>query len=229
MQVEGESSAAKAEQVTRQRPAVERLLTWSGLIPLPVFLCLHLAREAALSAAGDVSEVVRSAPSSFERLSLLLLVWAPLLLHVGLGGWLLSSSRPRETRAGLVDVPALPLGLSRASGLLSLVFLVYHARLFPLAVWLGEADARDAGFRLIDELSSLSFGVPLRGGAYLLGLLATVTHAGLGVHRGLLLEGLLVSDARRRLSARCCAALGALCFGVGAAAVIRVATGVLVR
>jgi len=71
--------------------------------------------------------------------------------------------------------------------------------------------------------------VPLSGGLYLLGLLATASHAGLGVHRGLLVEGRLRTAEKRRLSARACALGSAVLFCAGAAAVIRVASGVLLR
>src|SRR6185503_20033550 len=100
---------------------------------------------------------------------------------------------------------------------------------FPFAVWQGDAAAEDSGFRLIAELSSSTWGAPVVGGVYLLGLLATVTHAGLGVHRGLLLLGRLSTPKKRLLSARACAFFGVSCFCLGAAAVIRVATGVLLR
>jgi hypothetical protein len=123
----------------------------------------------------------------------------------------------------------MPRLLSRLTALLSLIFLAYHARTYALAVWLGSADARDAGFRLLSELSSTRFGAPVAAGAYLFGLLATIAHAALGVHRGLLAEGFLSQPARRRASARACAACGVACFCAGAAAVIRVASGLILR
>jgi hypothetical protein len=126
-------------------------------------------------------------------------------------------------------VPTQSRQVSRVTSVVSLLFIAYHARSYGLLVWLGEADARDAGFRLLAELSSTTSGVPVFGGLYVLGLLATVTHAGLAVHRALVAEGLLASAARRRVSARACATFAALLFCVGAAAVIRVASGVLLR
>ena len=188
-------------------------------MPLPAFLLLHLASELRLAFATDVSDVVRGAPSLFVKLSLVPLVWLPLAVHVGLGCFLLLSRRERSRVTG--DVPAMPRAISRISA--------YHARAFALAVWLGEAAAEDAGFRLLGQLASSTSGVPLVGGLYLLGLLATVTHAGLGVHRGLLAEGLLSTAEKRQASAVACAAFGVLSFGIGAAAVIRVASGVLLR
>jgi succinate dehydrogenase/fumarate reductase cytochrome b subunit len=222
-----EGAASKTPQLAHERPAVERWLSWSGLVPLPAFLFLHLARELRLAFASDVSDVLRPAPSTLGQLTSWLLVWLPLLVHGALGVFFLLSGRRLSPLPA--DVPALPRLVSRVSAALALVFVAYHARSYPVSVWLGEADARDAGFRLLAELSSTRSGVPLLGGVYLLGLLATVTHASLGVHRALLAQGLVSTAARRRLSARACAGFGALLFIVGAAAVIRVASGVLLR
>ncbi len=228
MQVTEDSASSKAKQVAHGRPAVERWLSWSGLVPLPAFLFLHLCRELQLGFATDVSDVLRPAPGVGARLTAWLLVWLPLSVHATLGGWFLVTGR-RLSPVATRDVPELPRQLSRISGALALTFIFYHARSYGLLVWLGEADARDAGFRLTAELSTTHFGVPLIGGAYLLGLLATVTHAGLAVHRALLAQGLLFTPARRRASASACATFAALSFWIGAAAVIRVATGVLLR
>jgi hypothetical protein len=228
MQVTEDSAGSNAEQLAHERPAVERWLSWSGLVPLPAFVLLHLVRELWLGFATDVSDVLRPAPGFGSVLTAWLLVWLPLAVHAALGGWFLLSGRTLA-RPTTDDEAPLPRRLSRASGALSLVFIAYHAHAYGLLVWLGEADARDAGFRLTAELSSTHFGVPLAGGAYLLGLLTTVTHASLALHRALVAEGLLATAARRRTSARACATFGVVAFGVGAAAVIRVATGVLLR
>jgi len=222
-----DSAGATAEQLAHARPVVERWLTWSGLIPLPVFLLLHLVRELVLAFATDVQDVLRPAPNLLAIATTWLLVWAPLAVHIGLSAWLALSGRKASTLAD--DVAHMPRLLSRVSSWLTLLFLAYHARTYSLAVWLGEADVRDGGFRLLAELSSTHWGVPLAAAAYLLGLLATVTHAGLGMHRGLLAEGFLLDPHRRRVSARACAVFGAACFCLGAGAVIRVASGLILR
>lgn len=222
-----ESATAKTTGVAHERPSVERWLRWSGLVPLPAFLALHLGRELSLALATDVSEVVRPGPGVFTMLSSALLVWLPLGLHAALGVWVLTSGRPRSALAS--DVAAPVRIASRTCSVVALLFVVYHARQYPLATLLGEADPRDAGFRLIGELAGTTWNVPARGGAYLFGLAATAAHAGLGVHRGLLAQGLLGSAVKRRASARSCTVGAVLLFAVGAAAVIRVASGVLLR
>jgi succinate dehydrogenase/fumarate reductase cytochrome b subunit len=230
MQVTEDGAASNTEQLAHARPAVERWLSWSGLVPLPAFLLLHLSRELQWAFANDVSDVLRPAPGALAVATSWLLVWLPLGVHAALGVYFLVSGRQLSTLAGAGgDVPRLSRLVSRVSSALALLFVLYHARTYAFSVWLGDADARDAGFRLLAELSSTRFGVPVLSGAYLLGLLATVAHAGLAVHRALAAEGLLATAARRRTSARACAAFGALLFGVGAAAVIRVASGVLLR
>lgn len=222
-----DGAASKAEQLAHTRPAVERWLAWSGLVPLPAFLLLHLLREVSLAFANDVGDVVRPAPSVLARLTAWLLVWLPLAIHAALGVYLRLRGRPSPSPVS--DVPRLARLVSRFAAVLALLFVAYHGRVYALAVWLGESDARDAGFRLLTELSSSRFGVPLASGAYVVGLLATAAHAGLGTHRTLLLEGLLDAPGKRQASARACAAFGVLLFALGAAAVIRVASGVLLR
>lgn len=228
MQVTEDGAASKTEQLAHARPAVERWLSWSGLVPLPAFLLLHLLHELRMAFADDVSEVLRPAPGALALATSWLLVWLPLLVHAGLALFFLLSGR-RLAPLAQGDIPALPRLVSRVTAVLTLLFVVYHARTYTFSVWLGEADPRDAGFRLLAELSSTKLGVPVLSGVYLLGLLATVAHTGISLHRALAREGLLESTARRRTSARACAAFGVFLFAAGAAAVIRVASGVLLR
>jgi succinate dehydrogenase/fumarate reductase cytochrome b subunit len=223
-----ERSKSTTEPVAQARPFVERCLSWSGLAPLPAFLILHLASEFRQAFAEDVGEVVRE-PRGIPRAALVaILVWAPLALHLVLGGGKLVFGWPGAAHAEAKPRDAWR-SVSKACAALSAVFVLYHLRRYPFAVWLGEADPRDAGFRILAELSSTRFGVPLGGAIYLLGLAATSAHLGIAGHRALEGEGLLHGPAERKLSARAWALLGSALFGVGAALVIRVASGVLLR
>ena len=228
MQVTEPSAAAKTEGVAHTRPSVERWLCWSGLLPLPAFLLLHLGRELSLATAMDVADVVRGTPSTFSVVTSALLVWLPLAVHATLGVWSLTSRGPALVVLEPEVRPPARL-VSRLCSAVALLFVLYHARYYPLSTMLGEADARDAGLRLIGELASTSWGVPLRGAVYLLGLGATIAHGGLGVHRALLRLGILDGASRRQASARLCTVVAVLLFCVGVAAVIRVASGVLLR
>jgi hypothetical protein len=227
MQESDRRAASNAEQVAHQRTAVERWLVWSGLVPLPVFLCLHVARELGLAFESDVTRVLRPERGALALISSVLLVWLPLGVHAALAAWLAASGRKLPPLPD--DVPRLARAVSRVSAVGALGFVLYHAVELPLPVLRGRAAAEDSGFRLIALLSSTAAGVPLAGALHLLGLLATTTHAGLSLHRGLLGEGWLNDGERRRRSARLCAAGAVLTFLLGAAAVIRVASGALLR
>src|SRR5438128_550989 len=118
MQVTDDSSASTAEQLAQGRPAVERWLTWSGLIPLPAFLVLHLGRELALAYATDVTDVERAAPSALALTTSYLLVWLPLSLHALLGVWRLTSRDAAATSSP--DVPAQARIVSRVASIAAL-------------------------------------------------------------------------------------------------------------
>jgi succinate dehydrogenase/fumarate reductase cytochrome b subunit len=228
MQTTEQNAAPSVEQMARERPLVERWLTWSGVLPLPAFLVLHLGRELSLAFAHDVAQLLREAPSVPGVVTSALLVWLPLVVHGALGVYCLATGRGR--RSGTESAAAaLARRVSRFSSVPALAFVVYHGWQFPIAVWLGHADARDAGFRLVGLLASTSGGLPLAAVLYLLGLSATVAHASLALHRALAGEGLLDTEARLRASARACTIGGAVLFAVGASAVIRVASGALLR
>ncbi len=227
MQVTDETQASTTEPVTRPRPAVERWLALSGALPLPVFLALHLGREAVLAGASDVAELVRPAPSVLSTITMVCLVWLPLLLHAALGLWFLVTGRKLTLLT--FDPPAFLRDLSRLASVPALGFVLYHAQEYAVPAWFGQVDPRDAGFRLVAALSSTRSGFPVLAGGYLLGLLATLVHAGIGVHRALLAEGVLHTSARRHGSARFCAAAALVLFSIGASAVIRAAGGSLLK
>lgn len=212
-------------QVAHAPPVVERWLVWSGLVPLPAFLILHLGWQLRLSFATDVNELVRPAPAPLVTLAVTGLVWLPLAAHLLLGAWVALRGPWLSRPAADVERPAIVMG--RTTALLSLVFVAFHAKHYALDVWLGDADGRDAGLRAIEELASTRWGVPLMGAFYLLGLAATCAHAGLGAHRGFLRLGRLTGAAKRKRSARICAAIAAACFCAGSLAVIRIGSGAL--
>src|SRR5258706_12237401 len=97
-----------SEQVARRRSAVERLVAWTGALPLALFLVLHSLSEARWARAADISSVVRQPLPSWESASLLAFVWLPLSVHVLLGIWLLSRGAQGESAREIQ--PAAPLG-----------------------------------------------------------------------------------------------------------------------
>ena len=202
-------------------PVWQRLHTWAGIVPLAGFLIVHLLAQApALWGARAYARAVGWAPWSASAVFEVVLVYVPLLLHVALG--------LRRARAG--SRGPVPTPTARASALAQWLsaavlvgFVLLHVWQFRARVWLGVISPADYYPELCASLSSTIWGgVPLVAIGYLFGVAAAAAHAANGLYRA----GLgLVSAARHRRWGRCCAALGALVFVLGALIVIDLATG----
>jgi succinate dehydrogenase / fumarate reductase cytochrome b subunit len=157
-----------------------RAFSLSGVVPLGAFLVVHLVANArALAGERALGDVARR----FERIPALglvevLLVFAPLALHAGLGLGLVVTRTPLGPR------PPYPRALAiavRVTGVLTLAFLAMH---------LPELRFRTPGLRpegtllstlLAADLSSMRGGVPLRAVAYLLGTACVCFHFAAGL------------------------------------------------
>jgi succinate dehydrogenase / fumarate reductase cytochrome b subunit len=193
----------------------------SGAIPLAGYLVLHLVSQAvALAGAQPYSRVMGAIDSLPLMIALEVVgIYAPLAFHVVAG---LRLIRGRQMRTGSVWVGAGGQSLQSASGLVVLGFVAIHFWQFRWRLWMGELDRSDFYPELCASLSSTAFGgVPLVAMGYLLGVAAAAVHMAQGLYQACLGWEL----APRQLAARCCGALGAALFLLGALTVIELATG----
>lgn len=196
---------------------LRRCFELSGVVPLGVYLVVHLASYTRVLAGSD--EFGAFAERSFAALSLeLLLVWLPLGFHAGYGGWLATRELPpaRDDRQYAV--------LMRVSGALSFAFVVWHALCFSWPLKSGKLEPGDVAERLAASLSSTSDGVPWIAALHLLGLGVVSAHFGWGLAR--FLERWGITRARpARIGA---GLLSVTLFGLGTATLIELATGSIV-
>src|SRR5262249_45748197 len=141
------------------------------------FLVLHLAMNAR-AIAGDAA--FARAVDALHRTPALpvleaLLVFAPLLFHAGVGAWLVLT---RRSFAEPSPYPGALRAAVRATGLVVLAFLAMHLpelRFRALAVSSASSssaarlDGGELATALAADLSSVSYAVPWRGAAYLVG------------------------------------------------------------
>jgi succinate dehydrogenase/fumarate reductase cytochrome b subunit (b558 family) len=210
-----------------ERTPWQKLFSLSGVAPLGVFLLLHLWTAAALLSSHTAYDRQVSFLHGGPILGFLevVLVLVPLLFHAGFGMWL-SFVRPRQPRPAKhgYDSP-LMLSLERVSGAVVLVFVLWHLWQTRLQTWTGHLLVGSYSTKLVEQLSSLQGGIPWVALGYLLGIAATLFHLVNGMTSFCATWGVAKTPAalhRTRLLVR---GAGILCFAIGAATVIELATG----
>jgi succinate dehydrogenase / fumarate reductase, cytochrome b subunit len=147
---------------------LRRVFTLSGVFPLGAFLVIHLATNMwAMAGEGAFLRTVHDY-SRLPGLTLfeVLFVFAPLLFHTGFGLWLVVTGRPLTEPT---PYPTMVRVAMRVTGVLAVAFLAMHLPELRLR----SQGVRPGGALLLSvlgaDLSSLSYGIPWRGVAYLLG------------------------------------------------------------
>jgi succinate dehydrogenase/fumarate reductase cytochrome b subunit (b558 family) len=210
---------------TRRRFWLKKLHSLSGVVPLGVFLVHHLWTSGrALAGQAEFDEAVRDLQRTpYLAVLEMTLVILPLTFH-GLYGVLLSLE-------GRANVGAYPFNRNwmyvaqRLTGLLALVFVVWHLGDFWFARWTGRLSARDFYPVLCERLSTTSHGVPLIALAYILGIAATVFHFANGLWGFCTSWGITPSRRSQRISATVFGLAGVAMFLLGANTAIYFATG----
>jgi succinate dehydrogenase/fumarate reductase cytochrome b subunit (b558 family) len=203
---------------------LKRLSSLFGVVPLGIFLFLHLWSngKATEGARAYESASARTTPAALALGAALVLV--PLAFHAGYGIFRIARMQP--------NVGAYPFArnwsytLERATGALMVAFLAYHLWEFPLQVALGKMQREDFFSTLCDRLSSTTrSGVPLVAAWYLGGLGATAYHVANGLAGFCFTWGIVTSRRAQRLTRTATAVLGIGLFLAGADTVLYFATG----
>jgi succinate dehydrogenase / fumarate reductase cytochrome b subunit len=165
---------------------LRRVFTLTGVVPLGAFVVVHAAINAR-AVRGD--QAFTTAVETVQRLPALavfewVLVFAPLLVHGGLGLWLTLSPRARGWGRTFGDPsplsPSMRLAM-RATGVVAVAFLAMHLPELRLHAGSAHVDPAILATRLDADLSSTSHGVPWRGLAYLVGASGVTFHFAAGL------------------------------------------------
>ncbi len=203
----------------RRAALLRNIHGWCGVLPIALFLSLHVTASALLLVDGSwfvAAKRWKTAPAlAWIEIAL---VWLPLSLHAAYGAWLTVSGRtPDHAR------PETATLLIRVSGFATLAFIAYHALEFRFAYPGAELDAADTAQKLYAELSATTAsGIPLTAALYLLGLGVTAFHGGYGTYW---MYAASHASAERSRIARWVGSCAALLFLVGAQTIVYCATG----
>ena len=210
--------------MTEERTRWQKLFSLSGVIPLGAFLLLHLWTGAALLSSHAVYDRQVSFLHGGPILGFLeiVLVLVPLVFHAGYGLW--RSVQPKRPGHGYDS--DLMLVLERISGVVVLVFVVAHLWETRMQTWTGGLLVGSYSTKLVEHLSSTSAGIPWIALGYLAGIAATVFHLVNGLTSFATTWGFAEAPASHRRARLLFRGAGILVFGIGAATVVELATGV---
>ncbi len=206
---------------------IRRLHSLLGLVPIGVFVCVHLLANATILAPGPPGAEFQKGIERIHALGPLLVpveivfIFLPLGLHAILGVAI--------GLTGKSNTQAYPYGpnvryfLQRITAYIALVFILYHVWQMH---WLG-ASVGGGTFELYGEDGSAT-GAATTAAAiqaswwiapfYVIGVLACVFHLANGVWTSLITWGITIRARTQKVSGYVCAVLGVLLAiaGVGA-------------
>lgn len=207
------ANSSKQSFLQRHHFALRRLHSLTGIIPVGVFLCVHLTVNATILAGSDgrAFQTAVNGLHLLERVGLLTIVevafiFLPILFHgiLGIQIWL----------SGQMNVAAYQYGgnirytLQRIAGLVTFAFILYH--LWHLH-WLGQplgGGAFDPHAAAVSAAAALQPWY-LRG-LYTIGIVAAVYHLANGIWTFLITWGITIGPQSQRKVGWVCAAFGVL-------------------
>jgi succinate dehydrogenase / fumarate reductase cytochrome b subunit len=207
---------------------IRRLHSLLGLVPIGVFLCVHVFANASILAPGTPGAIFQGGIERIHALGPLLMpveilfIFLPLLFHalLGLAIWYTSAPNAAHYRYG----PNIRYALQRMTGIIAFVFILYHVWQMH---WLGKPFGGGA-FQLHGE-NGAPTGAATTAAAiqsawwiapwYVVGVLASVFHLANGVWTSLITWGITIRPRSQQVSGYACAALGVVLAVAGVGAV----------
>ncbi len=188
---------------------IRRLHSLTGIVPVGVFLCVHLSVNAAILAGPDAYQFAVDQIHNMGKLGILkaveiTFIFIPIAFHtvVGIIIWL----------SGRSNVAAYPNGgnirylLQRWTGVAAMIFILVHLWHVHWIIPGGtEFDPHAAAQTTVAAMAPL-----WAGPVYALGLSCSVFHFANGIWTFLITWGVTIGPNSQRLSGYVCVAIGVL-------------------
>jgi len=196
---------------------IRRLHSLTGIIPVGVFLCVHLSVNASILAGASAFQFAVDQIHHMNKLGILkavevCFIFVPIAFHAILGVviWLSGRSNALAYRHG----DNIRYALQRWTGLVVLVFILVHLWhvhwIIPGGV---EFDAHKAAESTVAAMARW-----WTGPVYAVGVLCAVFHLANGIWTFLITWGITIGPRSQTISKRVCTVIGVvlLVFGMGA-------------
>lgn len=215
------SEVVQATWFQRNHFLIRRLHSLSGLVPVGVFLTLHLLTNSTIISGGRAFQTAVDQIHLLGKLGILEVaeifgIFLPILFHAVVGVQIWYFSTPT---AGTYAYPSnIRYTLQRITGGIAFVFILYH--LWHMH-WLGKPfgggnfDPHDAARTAAAAMQASVFYAPL----YAIGVVASVFHLSNGIWTALITWGVTVGPGAQRKAGWACAAFGVLLGAAGLSAV----------
>jgi len=197
---------------------IRRLHSLSGLIPVGVFLFIHLFTNATIIAPGEAGAEFQRAVDRIHGLEPLLIpveivgIFIPLLFHTVIGFLIILTAEPNARQYAYGA--NVRYTLQRATGVIAFFFILYHVWQMH---WMGKPlgggkfDPHEAANTAAVVIQAGWWIAPL----YAIGVLASVFHLANGVWTSMITWGVTIRPRTQRISGYACAAFGVFLALVG--------------
>ena len=202
---------------------IRRLHSLSGIIPVGVFLCIHLSVNASILAGRDAFQFAVDQIHILDNLGILkavevLFIFAPIAFHALVGVLIWFTSKPN-----LFDYKYggnIRYTFQRWTGVLAIVFIVVHLWHVHWIIPGGsEFDPHAASSSAIAAMAA-----PWAGPVYAIGLLCAVFHLANGIWTFLITWGVTISPKAQKISGGACFIIGLVLALIGLSALVKFRT-----
>ena len=217
--------AEAAIRRNRRHFVLRRLHSLTGIVPVGLFLAEHLwtnakAMQGQVCFGNAVSEIIHL---PFLPAIEIFGIFLPLAFHALYGVKLAFESKQN---VGTYGYPRnWMFFLQRVTGLITLVFIIFHLKDFRIAKLLNQMSHEMFFRELGNQLSHTTGRVPLNALFYALGVAASVFHFANGIRTFVFSWGITISQRSQRYTAWAVAGLGVALWFVGTNTVLYFATG----
>lgn len=209
----------------RRRFLLRKLHSLSGVVPLGLFLIVHLYTNARALAGEDSFQHAVGELNSMPYLLLIEIgaILLPLLFHAGYGIVLAFEGKPNVGRYH--GNRNWMYTAQRVTGILAFAFIGWHLYQFWIQKMAGKMAPEQFYGALCEKLSTPIGGVPLTALGYVFGIAACCFHFANGLWGFCASWGITPTRRSQRISATIFGIAGAILFFLGANTAIYFATG----
>lgn len=213
-------SSTQSSFLLKHEFAIRRFHSLTGIVPLGLYMCVHLATNAGLLNGAETfqrSVFIIHSPGKLLPLIEWTLIFLPLIFHAGLGIWIAKSGKSNSSQYQFTSNRRY--SVQRWTGFAALIYLFLHILhlhgWFHADWWLGmirgagfgQFAPYNAGSSLVIAMQAWGIVWPI---IYLVGVLSCVYHFANGLWTAGITWGLWVSPEGQKRASKVCGAIGIL-------------------